>query len=57
MKYLDGMKAAGKNPYLHKFHVTITNAEYVEKYGGLENGAHVEDVQESLSGRGGEGLF
>ncbi|KAL2920941.1 Lysine--tRNA ligase cytoplasmic [Bienertia sinuspersici] len=51
VKYLDALKATGKNPYLHKFYVTLSNAKYVEKYGGLENGAHLEDVQESLTGR------
>ncbi|CAN0910734.1 Lysine--tRNA ligase, cytoplasmic [Linum grandiflorum] len=50
LKYLDGLKAEGKNPYPHKFPVTMTIAEYVEKFGGLTNGEHLEDVIVSLTG-------
>lgn len=53
MKFLDAQKAAGINPYPHKFHVTLSIAGYIEKYGGLNNGDHLEDVQVSLAGRRG----
>ncbi|XP_010672234.2 lysine--tRNA ligase, cytoplasmic isoform X3 [Beta vulgaris subsp. vulgaris] len=51
VKFLDAQKAAGINPYPHKFHVTLSIAGYIEKYGGLNNGDHLEDVQVSLAGR------
>ena len=44
-------KAAGINPYPHKFFVTLSITEYIEKYGVLNNGDHLEDVQVSLAGR------
>ncbi|CAN1175767.1 Lysine--tRNA ligase, cytoplasmic [Linum perenne] len=51
IKYLDAQKVEGKNPYPHKFFVTMPIAEYVDKFGGLGNGEHVEDVSVSLAGR------
>lgn len=51
MKFLGEQKAAGSNPYPHKFFVTTSIPEYVEKYGGLDNGARLEDMQVSLAGR------
>ncbi|KAJ4885744.1 Lysine--tRNA ligase [Raphanus sativus] len=51
LKYLAAEKAKGENPYPHKFAVTMSIPEYIEKYGGLNNGDHVEDAQVSLAGR------
>ncbi|XP_057546928.1 lysine--tRNA ligase-like [Amaranthus tricolor] len=51
MKSLAVQKAAGINPYPHKFFVTLSITEYIEKYGVLNNGDHLEDVQVSLAGR------
>ncbi|KAJ8445267.1 hypothetical protein Cgig2_024473 [Carnegiea gigantea] len=51
VKTLDAQKGAGINPYPHKFFVSMHITEYVEKYGGLNNGDHLEDVQISLAGR------
>ncbi|RVW83129.1 Lysine--tRNA ligase, cytoplasmic [Vitis vinifera] len=51
VKYLAAQKAAGKNPYPHKFFVTLSILEYIEKYGALSNGDHLEDVTVSLAGR------
>ncbi|GAB2250411.1 hypothetical protein Droror1_Dr00016661 [Drosera rotundifolia] len=51
VKTLASQKEAGLNPYPHKFFVSMAISEYIEKYGGLENGAHLMDKQESLSGR------
>ncbi|KNA24062.1 hypothetical protein SOVF_019180 [Spinacia oleracea] len=51
VKSLDAQKAAGINPYPHKFSVTLSVAGYIEKYGVLGNGEHLEDVQVSLAGR------
>ena len=50
MKYLDAQKAEGNNMYPHKFFVTLTIPEYIDKYGGLSNGEHLEDVSVSLAG-------
>ncbi|KAF3453300.1 hypothetical protein FNV43_RR03740 [Rhamnella rubrinervis] len=51
IKYLSAQKADGCNPYPHKFFVSLTIPEYIEKYGGLSNGEHQEDVSVSLAGR------
>lgn len=50
IKYLATQKADGQNPYPHKFHVSMSINEYIEKYGGLTNGEHLEDVSMSLAG-------
>ncbi|XP_019166163.1 PREDICTED: lysine--tRNA ligase isoform X1 [Ipomoea nil] len=50
LKALTAQKEAGANPYPHKFQVTISIPEYVEKYQGLESGEHRED-QVSIAGR------
>ncbi|KAK0400774.1 hypothetical protein QR680_015444 [Steinernema hermaphroditum] len=43
----------GDNPFPHKFHVSISLTEFVEKYGAmeLENGKVLEDTVVSISGR------
>ncbi|MED6191532.1 hypothetical protein PIB30_117234 [Stylosanthes scabra] len=51
LKYLAGQKAEGINPYPHKFNVTMSISQYIDKYGSLEKGEHLEDVSVSLSGR------
>ncbi|MED6199924.1 hypothetical protein PIB30_080354 [Stylosanthes scabra] len=51
LKYLAAQKAEGINPYPHKFNVTMTTSQYIDKYGSLEKGQHLEDVSVSLSGR------
>lgn len=50
LRYLASQKAEGGNPYPHKFHVSMSVVEYIEKYGSLSNGEHIEDVTESLAG-------
>lgn len=50
IKYLSAQKSDGRNPYPHKFFVSMTVPEYIEKYGGLSNGEHQEDVSVSLAG-------
>lgn len=50
IKYLSAQKADGRNPYPHKFFVSMTIPEYIEKYGSLSNGEHQEDVSVSLAG-------
>ncbi|XP_044464513.1 lysine--tRNA ligase, cytoplasmic-like [Mangifera indica] len=51
VKYLSSQKADGKNPYPHKFFVDVSILEYTEKYGGLGNGEHLEELTLSLAGR------
>ncbi|KAL9277846.1 hypothetical protein ACSQ67_024936 [Phaseolus vulgaris] len=51
LKYLSALKTDGKNPYPHKFNVTLSIEEYINKYGGLSDGKHAEDEFESLAGR------
>ncbi|XP_010276284.1 PREDICTED: lysine--tRNA ligase [Nelumbo nucifera] len=51
LKVLASQKVAGRNPYPHKFFISMSIPEYIEKYGGLGNGDHLEDVTISLAGR------
>ncbi|KAI3827639.1 hypothetical protein L1987_01719 [Smallanthus sonchifolius] len=51
LKALSAQKAAGMNPYPHKFHVSMSILEYIEKYKSLNSGDHLEAVQVSLAGR------
>ncbi|KAK7413019.1 hypothetical protein VNO78_04842 [Psophocarpus tetragonolobus] len=51
LKYLAVQKAEGKNLYPHKFFVTMSIDEYINEYGGLSEGQHLEDVSVSLAGR------
>ncbi|KAJ4893394.1 Lysine--tRNA ligase [Raphanus sativus] len=51
LKYLEAEKAKGENPYPHKFAVSMSIPEYIDKYGSLNDGDHVEDAQVSLAGR------
>lgn len=47
LKYI----ASIENAYPHKFNVTMSDQTYLEKFGGLENGEHKEDITVSLAGR------
>ncbi|KAL3744030.1 hypothetical protein ACJRO7_013305 [Eucalyptus globulus] len=51
LKYLEAQKTDGKNPYPHKFQALMSIPEYINQYGGLNNGGHLEDVSISLAGR------
>ncbi|KAK9672240.1 hypothetical protein RND81_12G086400 [Saponaria officinalis] len=51
VKSLAALKEVGINPYPHKFFETMSIPEYIQKYGGLENGVHLENEQVSLVGR------
>ncbi|KAL0463554.1 UNVERIFIED_CONTAM: Lysine--tRNA ligase, cytoplasmic [Sesamum latifolium] len=50
-KALAAQKAAGINPYPHKFECKLTIPEYVKKYESLNSGDHLEDVEERIAGR------
>lgn len=39
------------HPYPHKFHISCTVLEYVEKYGHIKNGETLEDTSEQIAGR------
>ncbi|CAL5184507.1 unnamed protein product [Lathyrus oleraceus] len=51
LKYLATEKAEGRNPYPHKFAVTMSIDQYIKEYEGLGDGQHLEDVSVSLAGR------
>jgi len=44
-------KKDGVELYPHKFHVEFSIPDFIEKYQGLEDGAHLEDVMVSVAGR------
>ena len=39
------------HPYPHKFHVSISLTEFIEKYSSLEDGQSLDDVQVRVAGR------
>ncbi|KIZ04328.1 lysyl-tRNA synthetase, class II, partial [Monoraphidium neglectum] len=51
VKFVEGRKAKGVNPYPHKWPVTSSIPEYVAKFKDLEAGAQLKDVTVSLAGR------
>lgn len=51
LKALAAQKAEGKNPYPHKFFVSMSVVEFIETYGGVGSGVQLEDVSVSLAGR------
>jgi lysyl-tRNA synthetase class 2 len=56
LKQIASKKAKGINPYPHKFAVTTTLPEYIEKYSSLEAGARLDDVTVSLAGEAAGGV-
>lgn len=50
LNVLAAQKEVGKNPYPHKFFMSLSIPEYVNKYGSLDSGEHLDDVQVSLAG-------
>ena len=44
-------KATGSNLYPHKFEVSISLPDFVEKYKDIADGSHDEDVVVSVAGR------
>lgn len=45
------MKKTDSHPYPHKFHVSISLEEFIEKYDSLKDGEVLEHVELSLAGR------
>jgi len=44
-------KAAGENPYPHKFHVDTQLPDFVTKFAGIEDGVVMEDTMIAVAGR------
>lgn len=49
-KALAQLKSEGFNPYPHKFHVSISLEEFIEKYSSISAGETLFDVNVSVSG-------
>lgn len=47
---LQQLKEGGENPYPHKYDVTISIEDFIEKYGDLKEGDVLENVTVSLAG-------
>ncbi|XP_067007554.2 lysine--tRNA ligase isoform X2 [Anabrus simplex] len=45
------LKEAGDHPYPHKFHVSTSLEEFIERYSHVEDGAILKDVEVSVAGR------
>lgn len=43
-------KAAGKNPYPHKFHVSMLLPDYIAKYSGIQEGEQLKEEKVSVAG-------
>eukprot|EP01026_Neomeris_dumetosa_P014035 TRINITY_DN1500_c0_g1_i2.p1 TRINITY_DN1500_c0_g1~~TRINITY_DN1500_c0_g1_i2.p1 ORF type:complete len:660 (-),score=100.07 TRINITY_DN1500_c0_g1_i2:155-1972(-) len=50
-KAMQGLKDAGENPYPHKFHVSTSLVQYIEKYNGIQPGEHLDAENVSVAGR------
>lgn len=50
LKAIATAKAAGFNPYPHKFDVTMQLHDYITKFSGLETGSHITEETISLAG-------
>lgn len=51
LQTLQQLKDGGINPYPHKFHVSTSLTEFINKYNHLKEGDILEDVTLSLAGR------
>ena len=50
-RFVASERAAGRNPYPHKFHTTHTLAEYATEHAALEDGTQLPDGRAALAGR------
>ena len=50
LRALEIAKAAGRNPYPHKFQISMLIPEYVAKYVDIEAGSRLDQQRESLAG-------
>ena len=51
VKHITAAKAAGENPFPHKFSVSMQLPAFIEKYSGMETGTHEEATVVSVAGR------
>ncbi|PWA79747.1 lysine--tRNA ligase [Artemisia annua] len=51
LELIDAQKAAGMNPYPHKFQASMSIPEFIDKYKSLNAEDRLKDVQVSLTGR------
>ncbi|XP_063233999.1 lysine--tRNA ligase isoform X2 [Bacillus rossius redtenbacheri] len=45
------LKQSDEHPYPHKFHVSISLEEFIDKYNGIKDGEIIDSVEVSLAGR------
>lgn len=50
VKFINAKKAKGVNPYPHKFHVSMSLPDYIERFGGMEPGQHDTETTVSVAG-------
>jgi lysyl-tRNA synthetase class 2 len=50
LRALESAKAAGRNPYPHKFQISMLIPEYVAKYLDIKAGSRLDQQRESLAG-------
>lgn len=51
LKHVETLKANKISPYPHKFQVSVSLIEFIEKFKNLEDGQQLEDVTVSIAGR------
>jgi len=52
LKFVEGRKEKGNNPYPHKFNVDMSVKDFIAKYNdGIADGEHLDEVTVSLAGR------
>eukprot|EP00798_Chlamydomonas_sp_ICE-L_P004276 gene4276-14387_t len=51
IKFIEGKKREGGNPYPHSFKVSMSVPDFVAKFQGLEAGQQLQDVSVCLAGR------
>ncbi len=49
-RWIQSLKDSGKNPYPHKFPVSISVPTFIERYQHLQNGEMLSDVVVGLAG-------
>lgn len=47
---VEQLKLTDEHPYPHKFHVSTSLEEFIEKYHGLQDGQIVSDTELSVAG-------
>ncbi|CAJ0940980.1 unnamed protein product, partial [Mesorhabditis belari] len=51
VRMIEEKRASGGNPFPHKFHVSTSLGEFIEKYSSLKNEEILENVTVSIAGR------